>query len=256
MVADWQLPPGVNRGLWDYFRDPSIARSYDRQLVDAHLLRIDEDFVRKHGPSSGRLLDLGCGTGRLLVAQARRGFWCLGVDLSEEMLAVAAAKARDENVAVACVRANMVELACLQDGVFDVAACLFSTLGMVVGADNRSRVLAHVFRLLKPGGVFILHVHNRWFNFWHPQMRGWLVRDTLLSLLGRGAGDHAMPAHGGSGGLTLHLFTRHETLALLRDAGFRVTTVAPISLAPDGKLRCPYLFGRLRAYGYLIAATK
>ena len=27
--ADWQLPEGVNRGLWDYLHDPAIARNYD-----------------------------------------------------------------------------------------------------------------------------------------------------------------------------------------------------------------------------------
>jgi len=38
------------------------------------------------------VLDLGCGTGRLLLAYARRGYWTLGVDLSAAMLAVAAEK--------------------------------------------------------------------------------------------------------------------------------------------------------------------
>ena len=31
--ADWQLPPGVSRGLWDYLHDPSLARSYDEGLA-------------------------------------------------------------------------------------------------------------------------------------------------------------------------------------------------------------------------------
>ena len=32
--ADWQLPPGVNRGLWDYLHDPELARRYDASLAD------------------------------------------------------------------------------------------------------------------------------------------------------------------------------------------------------------------------------
>ena len=40
------------------------------------------------------------------------------------------------------------------------------------------------------------------------------------------------------------------------DAGFRVVEVQPLSLRPDGRLPCPWCFGRLRAYGYLLAVEK
>src|SRR3954451_20284028 len=131
--ADWQLPPGVNRGLWDYLHDPAIARDYDARLAGTPLLEADRRFVERHCPRPGRLLDLGCGTGRLLLPFARRGYWVLGVDLSGEMLKVAAEKARAAGVAVNLLRANLVELDALVHDRFDYAACLFSTLGMIAG---------------------------------------------------------------------------------------------------------------------------
>src|SRR5438270_6791574 len=91
--ADWQLPPGVNRGLWDYLHSAEVARGYDAGLAGTPLFAADRPFVEEHCPRPGRLLDLGCGTGRLLVALAQRGYEVLGVDLSWEMLAVASAKA-------------------------------------------------------------------------------------------------------------------------------------------------------------------
>src|SRR6516165_4526628 len=186
MVADWQLPPGVDRGLWDYFHDSDLA--------DCHLLKVDQEFALRHFPRPGRLLDLGCGTGRLLIPFARLGYWTVGVDLSREMLKVAGEKAAAAGVVVHLLQANLVDLAGLDDGAFDYAACLFSTLGMVLGADLRRRVLEHVYRLLQPGGKFVLHVHNRWFNFWNPQGRRWLVRDVLRSIAGQdGTGDREMP---------------------------------------------------------------
>ena len=252
---DWRLPPGVNRGLWDYLHSPDVARHYDAALAGAPLLDADVRFVAEHCPRPGLLFDLGCGTGRLLLPFARRGYRVLGVDLSAEMLTVAREKAATAGAAVHLLQANLAALDGLRDGAADYAACLFSTLGMVLGAANRRRVVAHAFRLLRPGGCFVLHVHNRWFNVWNGPGRAWLLRQGW----GRGgaeAGDRVMPVHQGVAGLTLHLFTRGETVRLLRGAGFRIREVRPVSLRADGRLPWPGWFGGLRAYGYLIAAER
>src|SRR5437667_320885 len=139
--ADWQLPPGVDRGLWDYLHDVGVARNYDGSLADSPLFHIDQTLAEKHFDRPGRLIDLGCGTGRLLIPFARRGFWVLGVDLSAPMLRQAGERAAREDVTVARVQANLVELDALRDQSFDYAACLFSTLGMVHGRTERQRVL-------------------------------------------------------------------------------------------------------------------
>jgi SAM-dependent methyltransferase len=255
--ADWQLPPGVTRGLWDYLHDAALAHGYEGALADTPLCALDHAFVEEHCPRPGRLIDLGCGTGRLLRPLARRGYWVLGVDLSEEMLRVAAARAAAEGVRVQLLQANLVELDALRDQSFDYAACLFSTLGMVAGTAARRRVVGHAYRLLRPGGRFVLHVHNRWFNVWDPQGRRWLTKDLLRSALGQApVGDRPMPAHQGIAGLALHHFTRREAVRLLRQAGFRLREVRPLGLRPDGRLAWPAWCGWLRAYGYLIAAER
>src|SRR5262249_10063328 len=158
------------------------------------LFTVDEAFVREYCPTTGRLIDLGCGTGRLLVSLAARGDRVLGVDLSPEMLAVARDKARAGGVEVDLLRANLVHLEGLADGCFDSGACLSSTLGMVVGSANRRRVVEHPSRLLRPGGRFILHVHTRWFDAWNPAGRAWLWRDLLGWNEGE-RGDRVMPPH-------------------------------------------------------------
>ena len=254
---DWRMPPGVNRGLWDYLHDPAVARNYDARLAGVSLPDVDVHFVEEHCPRPGWLLDLGCGTGRLLIPFARRGYDVVGVDLSEEMLAVAREKAAAAGVCAHLLRANLAELDGLRDGRFDYAACLFSTLGMVIGAENRRRVIAHAFRVLRPGGCFVLHVHNRGFNVWNGPGRAWLLRDWWKRRLGRAdAGDRAMPVHQGVAGLTLHLFTRGAAVRLLTEAGFRIRDVRQVSLRADGRLPWAWWFGGLRAYGYLLAAER
>jgi len=214
---DWQLPAGVTRGLWDYLHDADLARNYDAALAGCPLIHADLAFAERHFDRPGRLLDLGCGTGRLLVPFAQRGYWVLGVDLSEEMLKQAGKRAAQERLTINLLKANLVELNGLCNQSVDYAACLFSTLGMVEGAVNRQHVLNHVYRLLRPGGKFVLHVHNRWFNLWNPNGRRWLAKELFRVIWSRKErGSMTVPVHQGIAGLSLHLFTRREAERMLR----------------------------------------
>ena len=257
MPADWQLPPGVSRSLWDYFHDPDVARAYDQTLADTPLLTIDQAFVLEHCRPSGTIIDLGAGTGRLALTLVQHGYRPVAVDLSPEMLKVLRAKAARVGADIPCVCANLVELGVFTEQSFDHAACLFGTLGLIVGAESRRRFVEHVHRLLKPGGVFVVHVHNRWWNLWTAAGRRLLFREMLASWLGRGAaGDYEMPPHQGVGPLTMHLFTRREIERLLRSTGFEIVEFRPLGMRADGRLACSWWLGRLRSYGYLVAARK
>src|SRR5579884_809135 len=123
--ADWQLPPGVSRELWDFVHDADAARGYDAALADTPLLGVDRRFVARHLPEPCRVIDLGCGTGRLAVPLAAAGHQVTAVDLSPEMLRVCGEKAAAVGVDLFRVQANLVELGGFRDGQFDAALCLF-----------------------------------------------------------------------------------------------------------------------------------
>lgn len=246
MIPDWQLPPGVDRGLWDYLHAADMVAGYDAQMQTSPLARADVAFCERAFRAPGRLLDLGCGTGRLCAHFAAKGFECAGVDLSEEMLA----KARANAPTATFLNANLVDLAELPDASFDYAACLFSTLGMVRGADNRAKVLANVFRVLKPGGKFVLHAHNRFFaGLGFGRVSGQFVR-TLFER--PSAGDVTMPQAYGGAALTLHHFLRREAMMVLWEAGFATLDVLPLTAGGE-RARWPTA---VRAYGWLIAAER
>lgn len=69
--------------------------------------REDAELLERLGVVPGRILvDLGCGTGSLLVEAARRGMAVHGVDVSENMLAFTRRRAADAGVEVCLYRAG------------------------------------------------------------------------------------------------------------------------------------------------------
>jgi ubiquinone/menaquinone biosynthesis C-methylase UbiE len=97
------------------------------------------------------VLDMGCGTGTLavLVKRLHPGIDVTGLDPDPKALARAAAKASKARVAVRFDRgfADALEY---PDGAFD--RVFSSMMFHHIPRDDRSRVLAEVRRVLKPGG--------------------------------------------------------------------------------------------------------
>jgi ubiquinone/menaquinone biosynthesis C-methylase UbiE len=249
----WQLPPGVTRGLWEYTQTDHIATDYDDYFAQNSLFEFDEAVLRRHFSRPGRLVDLGCGTGRLLMGFVRDGFQGLAIDLSHHMLSVVGEKAEQEGLQIDRLQTNMVAMDCLSDNSVDYCMCMFSTLGMIRGRANRRRVLRHVRRMLRPDGLFALHVHNRWYNLFEPQARTWLAGNLVLSRFQKGVepGDKFFDYRGISS-MFLHVFTKRELLADLTSSGFRVRELVSLDRHRHRPLPHPWLLGRLRANGWIV----
>jgi ubiquinone/menaquinone biosynthesis C-methylase UbiE len=264
-TPDWRLPRGVSRSVWEFAHDRGIARDEDRHLATAPLLDFDRDVVTRWFPAPGRLLDLGCGTGRSLAEFSRRGFECVGIDLSRESLAVAAERTAQTTPPVALLQGNLCDLDCLPDGEFDYALLLFGTLGMVSGRENRRQVVENARRVLKPGGLLALHVHNVWPHLYSPQGRRWLVRDVIKRLAGNPTAGDTERDYRGIPRIYHHSFTRTEVKRLLHDCGFTIREMIPLAPLDDRRvsatasgrdgtpdLRCRGRFCNLRATGWLV----
>lgn len=253
----WRLPVGIPRGVWEYAHRPQVAGNYDEEFAENTLFDFDESVLLRYFTKPGVFVDLGCGTGRALLPFARRGFQTIGVDLSPRFLKLVAEKGSRENLAIELVVANLIELGCLADASIDYASCLFSTLGMIRGRASRARALAHVHRSLKPGGIFIVHVHNRWHNLREPQGRRWLLKNLTWERW-RGTnepGDKFFP-YRGIREMFLHLYTKPEFERELRTAGFEITELIPLDTAKRHALPRPWFLGRLRANGWIAVCRK
>ncbi len=254
----WQLPPGVTRGLWEYAHSDAVAYDYDEYFAHNQLFEFDESIVveeltRREIGVGAVIADLGCGTGRALVTLARQGFRGLAIDLSQKMLEVVREKVVDDSLPIQCVRANWVELDGIADATVDGAISLFSTLGMIRGRENRAAALQHTRRILKPGGPFVLHVHNYWYNLYDPGGPWWVLGSLGRAILKRDieAGDKFFP-YRGVPNMFLHVFRFPELKQDLRQAGFRIRRVVPLAPQRYRELRASWLVPTLRANGWIV----
>ncbi len=67
------------------------------------------EVFKRHAGSVRRVLELGCGTRGILIELAKRGFYCVGLDISPEMAKFCARKARRLGVPVEVLRADMTD---------------------------------------------------------------------------------------------------------------------------------------------------
>src|SRR5205085_8358838 len=76
-------------------RGPAYDERWVRMAAEGRNVHGEADLVELLAPAAGSVLDAGCGTGRVAVELARRGFEVVGVDLDPSMLAGARQKRPD-----------------------------------------------------------------------------------------------------------------------------------------------------------------
>lgn len=267
--------PIIAAALRRYTTDPALASTYDEHYRDTELLQFDTAFLKSEFRTPGTLLDIGCGTGRHLIALARSGHRCVGMDLSMPMLEIARAKVavaaecdvsteagamgapvgRGATDRISLIQANMRSPLPFQPESFDYVICMFSTMGLIPSSAERLAFLGEVKRVLKPGGTFVLHVHNRLYNVVAGWGRWWLLKTYTWNRIFTNleVGDKIIENYRGIEDMYLHVFSLGEVRRLLRDAGFDVRRA--LCLNDDRTGEVTGAWAAIRANGFVVAAT-
>ncbi|MGE3182687.1 MAG: class I SAM-dependent methyltransferase [Phycisphaerae bacterium] len=148
-------------------------------------------FIRRFA-TTGRMLDIGCGDGRLALRAKNSGFAPTGIELSEKMAAKARWRIGNENVF--CGRLTEFEAA---NGSFDVAV----TVSYMEHEPDPAGVMMRTHALLRSGGICVHKVPN--------------YDSKLRSMLGARWSGYRWPEH-------FQYYTPATLSRLMTDAGFEI----------------------------------
>lgn len=124
-----------------------IARDYDR-MNGLMTFGLDRWWRRRAMQwLQGNVLDVACGTGDMVVELLKHGCTVTGVDLSEEMMAIARQKAPAATFMLADA-----ERLPFPDEAFDAVTCAFGVRNFV----HLEKGLAEMMRVLKTGGMMVI----------------------------------------------------------------------------------------------------
>lgn len=181
------------------------------------LEKIIADFRRTHG-GPVRLLDFACGTGRVISAIEPLVDAAEGIDISENMVAVARGKCRTAKLQVGDIFSQPE----LLRKPYDVITSFRFLLN--VEPELRGRVLQKLRGVLRePDGLLVVNVHGNSCSLRHPAIvwRRWRERSQ-------------------KSGAMLNEMSPAETRQLLRASGFQVVRQFGFGMLPPTLYRTPF----------------
>lgn len=139
----------------------ALAKSYDRLTNDVDYQAIVDfywEILNREGLHPRTAADLACGTGSVALLLAQKGLRVTGVDMSEEMLCMAAQKADNakNRPIFACQKLQELHLPV---GV-DLAVSALDGLDYILNPADCEKAIQRVYKALNPGGCFIFDVNT------------------------------------------------------------------------------------------------
>jgi len=132
-----------------------VAHLYDVDMA-ASMRFADVDFyARIARECRGRVLELGCGNGRILLELLARGVDAVGADASAAMLAELARKAGERALGAPACRMDARALG-FAAGAFAAVLCPYSLVTYMTTPGDLAKLTGEAWRVLARGGIVVL----------------------------------------------------------------------------------------------------
>ena len=167
-------------------------------------------------PIGGKILDLGCGNGRLLkvLESSAQKFDYLGVDFSANLLEQA--KKQFPNFSF-----QLADMASINfpDNSFEVI-CLVASFHHLDTKKDREYLLKKIYSWLKPEGVLFM---TNW-NLWQPKYRQYFFKNIFHKRVWNDCFiPYKLPDKSAVFWRYYHHFTKGELRKLLKQGGFKIS---------------------------------
>ena len=152
--------------------EDDVSESYDRfaphfdawqralgGAYDDLILPRLRDALARHARPVHRVVDLGIGTGDLVLALARAGYAVIGVDRSGPMLEVARAKVATAALDPPPVLVRQDLRALRLDAEVDAAICVYTVINQLTGDGDLAQAMSAIHDALAPGGLFLFELN-------------------------------------------------------------------------------------------------
>jgi SAM-dependent methyltransferase len=160
------MPSGAVRGLGERFDMSDHCRTTDWEPLEPDEHRRQLSGLMQFLPTEreGRVLDLGCGSGRLLMPLGIAGHRCFGIDNDPSALDACRDTLEDAppDIQVRLLHHNFIRSSkwpgeVRDAGGFDLVMCLGHTFMLVVDPDEAVALLKRIHDILLPNhGVFVI----------------------------------------------------------------------------------------------------
>lgn len=165
----------------------AIADVYDRLNAEIDYVAwgdfVEACFDRFLGGHPELVLDLACGTGRMTRELARRGYDMIGVDGSEEMLAVAYEKTAEEQEEQELARRPMYLLQDMRRfelyGTVGAVVCCLDSLNYLLEDGDLAECFRCVHNYLDPDGLFLFDMNTPYKFETVYADRAYILEDSL-----------------------------------------------------------------------------
>lgn len=187
--------------------DESRYESTSGRYADAFhrtVLRKGLVFDPRH---ENRVIELGCGTGRLLTDFSQTGFRVFGMDFSGGMLGKASERLTRSGQGEVCLLQGDITRLPFPDGYFTAAYSIL-VLNLL---EDLSVCLAEAARVIQPGGRFVFNLPNQSSIFWPFAL--------YINVRKRTRTRNAV------GYRPSHWYSRSEVCAALEKAGFSLVSI-------------------------------
>lgn len=202
-----------------------IAEHYN-ETRKKHLEPLWSELIKyaRQAKTGSRILDIGCGNGRLIEAFKGKNINYLGIDSNQKLLE----NAKKQKPGFEFKLGNILELGDIPEVNFDYVFCI-AVLHHIPGKDLRIKALRQLKNKVNNEGKIIITVWNLWGQ---KKFRKLILRFALLKLIKKNQmdiGDILFDWKNSAGEIVsrryYHAFTKYQLKKIAKKAGLKIEKI-------------------------------